>query len=69
MGLYDVSMRRAQGELPSLGASIVCWRAHTRTMGMLVMVMIVLGAVVGACVVGGVCRVFQHWHAQHGQRA
>jgi uncharacterized membrane protein len=42
MGLYDVSMRRAQGELPSLGASIVCWRAHTRTMGMLVMVMIVL---------------------------
>jgi uncharacterized membrane protein len=42
MGLYDVSMRRAQGETPSLSASLVCWKSHTRTMGMLVMVMIVL---------------------------
>ena len=42
MGLYDVSMRREHAMLPSLAASVVCWRAHTRTMGMLVMVMVVL---------------------------
>ena len=42
MGLYDVSMRKEAGETPSLKSSLLCWKSHTRTMGMLVMVMVVL---------------------------
>lgn len=42
MGLYDVSMRKEAGETPSLKSSLLCWKSHIRTMGMLVMVMIVL---------------------------
>ena len=42
MGLYEVSRRREQGELPELGASLTCWDSHVRSMGMLVLVLIVL---------------------------
>lgn len=42
MGLYEVSRRREQGLLPELGASLTCWDAHVRSMGMLVLVLIVL---------------------------
>ncbi|WP_293470234.1 DUF2189 domain-containing protein [Polaromonas sp.] len=42
MGLYEVSRRREQGLLPELGASLTCWDAHIRSMGMLVLVLIVL---------------------------
>lgn len=42
MGLYEVSRRREQGLVPELGASLTCWDAHIRSMGMLVLVLIVL---------------------------
>ena len=42
MGLYEVSRRREQGLVPELGASLTCWDAHLRSMGMLVLVLIVL---------------------------
>lgn len=42
LGLYDVSRRREQGRQPALAASLVCWQAHLRSMGMLVLVLIVL---------------------------
>ena len=42
MGLYEVSRRREQGLAPELGASLTCWDAHIRSMGMLVLVLIVL---------------------------
>ena len=42
MGLYEVSRRREQGLAPELGASLTCWDAHLRSMGMLVLVLIVL---------------------------
>jgi uncharacterized membrane protein len=42
MGLYDVSRRREAGTLPTLLASATCWRSHIRSMGMLVLVLIVL---------------------------
>ena len=42
MGLYDVSRRREQGLQPELGASLTCWDSHVRSMGMLVLVLIVL---------------------------
>jgi uncharacterized membrane protein len=42
MGLYEVSRRREQGMAPELGASLTCWDAHIRSMGMLVLVLIVL---------------------------
>lgn len=42
MGLYDVSRRRELGLRPEWGASIACWRSHVRSMGMLVLVLIVL---------------------------
>ncbi len=42
MGLYEVSRRRALGLLPDLGSSITCWDSHIRSMGMLVLVLIVL---------------------------
>ncbi len=42
MGLYEVSRRRELGQHPQLGASLTCWRSHVRSMGMLVMVLIVL---------------------------
>ena len=42
MGLYEVSRRREQGEPSELGASLTCWDSHVRSMGMLVLVLIVL---------------------------
>ena len=42
MGLYEVSRRREQGLKPELGASLTCWDSHIRSMGMLVLVLIVL---------------------------
>lgn len=42
MGLYEVSRRREQGLRPELGASLSCWDSHIRSMGMLVLVLIVL---------------------------
>lgn len=42
MGLYEVSRRREQGETPTLGSSLTCWEPHIRSMGMLVLVLIVL---------------------------
>jgi uncharacterized membrane protein len=42
MGLYEVSRRREQGGLPDLGSSLLCWDEHVRSMGMLVLVIIVL---------------------------
>ena len=42
MGLYEVSRRREQGLVPDLGSSVTCWDSHIRSMGMLVLVLIVL---------------------------
>ncbi|PIT72313.1 hypothetical protein B9Z41_16240 [Limnohabitans sp. JirII-31] len=42
MGLYDVSMNRERGHRPTLGSSLTCWEPHVRSMGMLVMVVVVL---------------------------
>lgn len=42
MGLYEVSRRRELGLTPRLGDSITCWDSHVRSMGMLVLVLIVL---------------------------
>jgi uncharacterized membrane protein len=42
MGLYDVSRRRELGLKPGLRASLSCWNARRRSMGMLVLVLIAL---------------------------
>jgi uncharacterized membrane protein len=42
MGLYDVSRRRELGQAPRLSTSLTCWEAHLRSVGMLVLVLIVL---------------------------
>lgn len=42
MGLYEVSRRRELGLVPHLGACLTCWEGHVRSMGMLVLVLIVL---------------------------
>jgi uncharacterized membrane protein len=42
LGLYDVSRRRELGLTATLLASATCWRPHVRSMGMLVLVLIVL---------------------------
>jgi uncharacterized membrane protein len=42
LGLYDVSRRREQGTAASMFASVNCWKPHIRSMGMLVLVLIVL---------------------------
>ena len=47
MGLYEVSRRREQGLKPELGASLTCWSGHIRSMGMLVLVLIVLELIWG----------------------
>ena len=47
MGLYEVSRRREQGLKPELGVSLTCWSAHIRSMGMLVLVLIVLELIWG----------------------
>jgi uncharacterized membrane protein len=42
MGLYEASRRLGLGSTPELGSSLVCWDKHIRSMGMLVLVLIVL---------------------------
>ena len=42
MGLYEVSLRREKGIPNELSASLTCWDSHVRSMGMLVLVLIVL---------------------------
>jgi uncharacterized membrane protein len=42
MGLYEVSRRRESGLQPELSTSLTCWDSHIRSMGMLVLVLIVL---------------------------
>jgi uncharacterized membrane protein len=42
MGLYEVSRRVEVGLQPDLGASVTCWDSHLKSMGMLVLVLIVL---------------------------
>lgn len=42
LGLYEVSRRRELGVRPTLGSSLSCWEPHIRSMGMLVLVLIVL---------------------------
>ena len=42
LGLYEVSRRREQGLRPSLGTSLTCWDSHLRSMGLLVLVLVVL---------------------------
>lgn len=42
MGLYEVSRRRELGLMPELSTSLTCWDAHMRSMGMLVLVLMVL---------------------------
>ena len=42
MGLYEVSRRREVGMEPDLGSSMTCWDSHIKSMGMLVLVLIVL---------------------------
>ena len=42
MGLYDVSRCHEAGQTPQLGHSLTCWRTNLRSMGLLVLVLIVL---------------------------
>jgi len=42
LGLYEVSRRREQGLPPSFVSSLTCWLPHIRSMGLLVLVLIVL---------------------------
>ena len=42
MGLYEASRRREQGQPLDLGESLTCWNSHLRSMGMLVLVMLLL---------------------------
>ena len=42
MGLYEGSRRRERGLQPDLRTSLTCWAAHIRSMGLLVLVLIVL---------------------------
>ena len=42
MGLYEVSRRRELNIPSELGASLTCWDDHVKSMGMLVLVLIVL---------------------------
>lgn len=42
MGLYEVSRRREAGLAPDLSSSLTCWDSHLRSIGMLVLVLIVL---------------------------
>lgn len=42
MGLYEVSRKRELGEVPEMGASLMCWDQHIPSMAMLVLVLVVL---------------------------
>jgi len=47
MGLYEVSRRREAGLTPDLASSLTCWEARLRSVGLLVLVLIVLELVWG----------------------
>ncbi|HQX59841.1 MAG: DUF2189 domain-containing protein [Rhodoferax sp.] len=47
MGLYDVSRRRESGIQPDLAASLTCWDTRLRSIGLLVMVLVVLELIWG----------------------
>lgn len=47
MGLYEVSRRREAGLAPDLASSLTCWDARLRSIGLLVLVLIVLELVWG----------------------
>lgn len=47
MGLYEVSRRREAGLAPDLASSLTCWEARLRSVGLLVLVLIVLELVWG----------------------
>ncbi len=47
MGLYEVSRRREAGLVPDLASSLTCWDARLRSVGLLVLVLIVLELVWG----------------------
>ena len=42
LGLYEVSRRRELGLAAELGGSLQCWKPHLRSMGLLILVLIVL---------------------------
>jgi uncharacterized membrane protein len=42
MGLYEVSRKREQGEMPDMATSLMCWDRHIPSMAMLVLVLMVL---------------------------
>ncbi len=42
MGLYEVSRKREQGEVPDMASSLMCWDQHIGSMAMLVLVLMVL---------------------------
>ena len=42
MGLYEVSRRREAGLQADLSSSLTCWASHIKSMGMLVLVLIVM---------------------------
>ncbi len=42
MGLYEVSRRKAQGQICTLSDSLTCWDTHMRSMAMLILVLMVL---------------------------
>ncbi|MCB2029113.1 MAG: DUF2189 domain-containing protein, partial [Rhodoferax sp.] len=47
MGLYEVSRRRESGLRPDLASSLTCWDVRLRSVGLLVLVLIVLELVWG----------------------
>jgi uncharacterized membrane protein len=42
MGLYEVSRKREQGQVPDMASSLMCWDQHIKSMAMLVLVLMVL---------------------------
>jgi uncharacterized membrane protein len=47
MGLYEVSRKREQGEVPDMASSLMCWDRHIRSMGMLVLVLMLMALLWG----------------------
>ena len=47
MGLYEVSRRREAGLVPDLASSLTCWDTRLRSVGLLVLVLVVLELVWG----------------------
>jgi len=47
MGLYEVSRRRESGLAPDLASSLTCWDTRLRSVGMLVLVLVVLELIWG----------------------